>query len=89
MTEDIHSRLVRTAGAVCLSTATELEASAYIKQLEADNRALMEVVRSASAAISNAGIGSAGQWTISNRSHARLSKAISALPAHLKEEASK
>lgn len=58
-------------------------------QLEADNRAIMEVVRAAVVAMSNAGVGSAGQWTISNRSHARLSKALSALPAHLKEEASK
>lgn len=47
MTEDIHSRLVRHAGAVCLSTAVEVEASERIKALEKDRAALMDVVRKA------------------------------------------
>lgn len=69
--------------------ATALEMCDRISQLEADNAALMEVVRSVCVAMSNIGVNPAGQWTISNRSHGRISKSLSALPAHLKEEASK
>lgn len=69
--------------------AGRADLSARISQLEADNAALMEVARAGRAVDRSTALSSADEWIVSDRAYARLSKALSALPAHLKEQASK
>lgn len=86
--DDIHSRLVRYAGGpggVCLSTTQELDASAYIKRLEADKAALVEALKQCHAELMSIHL------RHGDRTHAILLSAglslVDALPAHLKEAA--